>query len=223
MGAHELIKSNWDESLTLQQNYKRLGLVTKVNGVAGGQGLEANAAYAQIRAELAEKTLSVPVEWRTLDEESPSPITTEISEEKEDLDEQEGLDVPKFIDDRVTSIGQKVSLKKVRNVRLDQKLASSQSSSAEMTETQKEGEPGLLKTQIIEALEKEAKEQVRVLRATSDHEDLFLELLQNKHGDDYERMARDVKLNKFLFTAGQLKKKFSRWALKRSGVKRVLL
>ncbi|RPB12193.1 hypothetical protein P167DRAFT_464220, partial [Morchella conica CCBAS932] len=45
--GNALIAQNWDKKQTLAQNYKRLGLVSRLNGRAGGQETSLAAAAAQ--------------------------------------------------------------------------------------------------------------------------------------------------------------------------------
>lgn len=192
-GAHPLVKEHWDKSLTLKQNYANIGLVPVLNGMAGGQGSLANEHYASVKAQLLDQ--STDLEWR-----DPSEIPKESVVRI--LSESDGIEPPLLIDDRVTAIGSKVNLKKLRHVRLDQ--------------TQKESKP------VIEAMEEEAKHSVTIIRQTSDHEDLVLSSLKNKYGQDFAAMARDIKLNKYQLTAGQLKKRFTRQAMKQAGIRSVL-
>ncbi|KAJ3271715.1 Nucleolar protein 16 [Terramyces sp. JEL0728] len=85
-------------------------------------------------------------------------------------------------DSRATLIGQKVNLK--------------------APQTQ-ESKP----TKIIEQLEEESKLTAPVIRHQSEQEAYVFETLLRKYRDDFNAMAKDIKLNKYQLTAGQLKKK----------------
>ena len=62
-------------------------------------------------------------------------------------------------------------------------------------------------TPVTRALEAEAALAGPRIRYKSEHEARILEALVSKHGNDYDKMARDVKLNVFQKSAGQLKRK----------------
>jgi nucleolar protein 16 len=216
-GVHHLVQENWDKAKTLTENYEALGLIPKLMGSAGGQGAKANALYAMEKERLSAQTMPLDVEteieWRVIDrssegssEPSASSITVTAAQEDE-------IEPVKFIDDQVTALGAKVNLKRLRHIRLDGKGPSSDSSDSS---TPKEQNP------IIAAMEDEAKTVVQIIRQPSGHEELVLSALERKHGQDFKAMARDLKLNKYQFTPGQLKKKFQRVALKQSGISRVL-
>ncbi|KAJ3271719.1 Nucleolar protein 16 [Terramyces sp. JEL0728] len=85
-------------------------------------------------------------------------------------------------DSRATLIGQKVNLK------------------APQTQEPKP-------TKIIEQLEEESKLTAPVIRHQSEQEAYVFETLLRKYRDDFNAMAKDIKLNKYQLTAGQLKKK----------------
>ncbi|KAI8812329.1 putative nucleolar protein [Cladochytrium replicatum] len=63
---------------------------------------------------------------------------------------------------------------------------------------------------IVEEMEEVARNPYKEERHASEHEVQFLKDLVRNHGDDYEAMARDKKLNPFLLSAGQLKRKLTR-------------
>lgn len=65
-------------------------------------------------------------------------------------------------------------------------------------------------TDIILALEEEAANVVAIPRPQSSHEQLIYQELVAKWGHDYSAMARDIKLNVFQLSPGQLKKKMAR-------------
>ncbi|KAJ3322464.1 Nucleolar protein 16 [Boothiomyces sp. JEL0866] len=176
-GAHPLIQQTWDKKKTLLQNYEEMGLVVKLNGVSGGTGREA-AHRAQEMQKLEE--LKDKVEWRKLDDMPAKPNPAPSKEE------ENGIFAPIEghikTDSRATLIGQKVNLK------------------APQANESKQ-------TKIIEQLEEESKLTAPVIRHQSEQEAYVFEQLLRKHGDNYEAMAKDIKLNKYQLTAGQLKKK----------------
>jgi nucleolar protein 16 len=63
------------------------------------------------------------------------------------------------------------------------------------------------KTEIIAEMEKESKLYQKVSQYQSEQETMVFEELIAKHGDDYAKMSRDIKLNKYQLSAGQIKRK----------------
>ena len=66
-------------------------------------------------------------------------------------------------------------------------------------------------TEVVKELIAEARNPVeKKPRYPSEREKEWLERLVGKYGDDYERMARDMKLNPMQQTAGDLKKRIQK-------------
>ena len=63
---------------------------------------------------------------------------------------------------------------------------------------------------LISVFEWEAANAIKQQRHLSEQEQLIFNALISKHGQNYAAMARDLKLNKFQLTAGQLKRKMTR-------------
>ncbi|GAA5988596.1 hypothetical protein JCM10908_003634 [Rhodotorula pacifica] len=62
------------------------------------------------------------------------------------------------------------------------------------------------KTDIVRALEERAARKTKVIRHTSEFEETWLVKLVDKYGDDVAKMARDIKLNQWQKTPGELRK-----------------
>jgi nucleolar protein 16 len=62
-------------------------------------------------------------------------------------------------------------------------------------------------TEVIAELEKQAASFVPVQQRRSTQEAIIFDELVAKYGQDYQKMAADVKLNKYQLSAGQLKRK----------------
>lgn len=220
-GVHTLVQQNWDSKKTLKENYAHLGLIPRLMGSSGGQGSEANALYSAEKDKLsaAQTTTDLEgserqdIEWRVIDrsKEHVTPMASDTMDEE--------IEPPKFIDDRVTALGAKVNLKKLRHIRLDVRPGQEDSNAVEEDD---ESVTTSTVNPIVAAMEEEAKTVVQIIRKPSGHEELVLSALERKHGQDYKAMARDMKLNKYQFTPGQLKKKFERVSLKQQGISRIL-
>ncbi|KAI8920324.1 hypothetical protein PhCBS80983_g01520 [Powellomyces hirtus] len=181
--AHPLVRKNWDKRLTLKQNYERMGLVSALNGAAGGT--EHGAAERAAEQEVLEKQKE-EIEWRSIDAEPPTPIAPIEPEDEEGYD----VDVqgPVQIDPRVKRIGHKVGLK--RQVVDVARPTPSHS--------------------VVEAMEAESRDVVKLIRHASEQEGKIFGDLLRKHARDYDAMALDMKLNKYQLSAGQLKKRIER-------------
>ncbi|GAA5872387.1 hypothetical protein JCM3774_004507 [Rhodotorula dairenensis] len=62
------------------------------------------------------------------------------------------------------------------------------------------------KTDVVRALEARAARKTKVVRHSSEFEETWLVKLVEKYGDDVARMARDIKLNQWQKTPGELRK-----------------
>ncbi|POY72828.1 hypothetical protein BMF94_4237 [Rhodotorula taiwanensis] len=62
------------------------------------------------------------------------------------------------------------------------------------------------KTDVVRALEERAARKTKVIRHTSEFEEVWLVKLVQKYGDDTAKMARDLKLNRWQKTPNELRK-----------------
>ncbi|KAJ3033135.1 Nucleolar protein 16 [Rhizophlyctis rosea] len=190
--AHPVIQKNWDKKLTLRQNYRAMGLLPMLNGVAGGTDT------GNMERGLEEKELEKArqeVEWRVIGEEGEERGAGE--EEEQEEEEEYGIEGKLEVDERVLRLGSKVSLR-------------------HLPSTTALPAPPPTATSIIALLEAEAASAVKLQRKASEQEARVLLDLVRKHGLEYDRMARDLKLNRYQLTTGQLRKKFEK--LQKGGV-----
>jgi nucleolar protein 16 len=76
-------------------------------------------------------------------------------------------------------------------------------------ETDSKFQPTELSTKIINEMVKDCK-SVPVAQHQSEQETLVFEALISKYGNDYDKMARDFKLNSYQLSAGQIKRKIQK-------------
>jgi nucleolar protein 16 len=188
-GVHPIIQKNWDKQLTLKQNYEKLGLIPRLNGDAGGNGSEAKRAVLEMKRK---QELKDDVEWRVI-EDIPT-VETEMEDTDEKMPEYltQPIEPSVQVDSRILKIGKKVNLKSV--IPMD-----------EEEQEQTEQNP------IIMEMERLAQMVEKLVRHASEQEVLVFKPLVQKYGDNYEAMSRDIKLNKYQLSSGQLKRKISRW------------
>ena len=198
--AHPLIAANYDKSKTLTQNYAAMGLVTRLNNAAGGSNYALEHEYS------TEKTNENSEEEQEIGNEdehlstwakkmgavsviNPNEGTTQdIKDESDsDIDLVDGTSIPD-----------------VRAIGIISKIGHT---------FEKQNKKSANTTSIIEAMIKESESAVKIIRHVSEQEEKFLVSLRNKYGDDLKKMSRDSKLNPFLLTSGQLKKKFEKLEL----------
>ncbi|KAL1960593.1 hypothetical protein VTO42DRAFT_7172 [Malbranchea cinnamomea] len=197
--GNAIIAANWDKKLTLTQNYRRLGLTSRLNVPAGGSeklpststatGTEdpLHASLVGTRHEMKLKPAEARVER--------DPKTGKILRVIRDDEEEEMVEV---------------AGKKRRKVNpLDDPLE----------ELPQIGEPvvnGAAPTGVVAELERQAALEEEALkkrkpRHQSQREIEWLERLVQKYGDDTRAMARDRKLNPMQQTEADIARRLRKW------------
>ncbi|KAK6457241.1 ribosome biogenesis protein Nop16 [Scheffersomyces xylosifermentans] len=174
--SNPIIAANWDKSLTLSQNYKRLGLRSKLGTRAGGEERKVES-LTEIRAR------------RAKDSEKVTPADIEQTEDPSEIPEGEA----RLIRDPETNEVVKViygTKKVVKNTESD-----------------------VENTSVIKQLEEYAHKhaQIKKDRTPSERENDWLKSLYEKYGDDYEKMKWDKKLNLQQQSAGDLRRRITKW------------
>lgn len=196
IASNPIIEANWDYSLTLKQNYKKLGLTSKLQIAAGGveQSIE-KPRIKQAAHDLYQR-----------DENNDE----EEEEESEDEGEIDENDIPlgeaRIIRDKETNEVVKVIYGKKKPLTDDLKLA------------QVQDIPESEKTEVVKQLEAYASRPlVRQERTASERESDWLKALWEKYGDDYGKMKWDKKLNIYQQSEGDLKRRITKWR-KQNGI-----
>jgi nucleolar protein 16 len=147
--------------LTLSQNYKRLGLRSKLGNPAGG----------------VEKVLSLDANEQD-QEEKP----------EDSLEAGEG-----------------------RIIRHEDGTVTVEYGHSEESDDEQELEPSESSNVVIQQLEQLSRSGITKPRLQSDREQDWIRTLVEKHGDDYEAMMWDKKLNIYQQSQGDLKKRVKKW------------
>jgi len=186
------IAKNWDRKLTVSQNYKRLGLTSRLNAATGGtekkkagdgDNLESNRqdslAIAGPRAARKSTTQEVQVERDPETGRIIRVIRPETNENDNPLNDP--LNDIMDIDDKQTESPQ---------------------------------------TDVVAQLEAEVAEEEESLakkkqpRKQSQREEEWIARLVEKHGDDIKAMVRDRKFNSMQQTEGDISRRVKKWKAK---------
>ena len=200
--ANPIIAKHWNQKETLSQNYRRLGLTSRLNHATGGTektvallGLnDAKSSRADTAADSTANALNIV---------SKPPQAAEVEELEVERDPNTGAIL------RV--IGQEEEKDNPLNDPLNELDDSDggEWNGFAMVPERKEGEEV---NPVIQQLEEAAKNGARKApRKQSQREEEWLEGLVSKYGDDYGRMARDRKLNPMQQTAADIKRRVLKW------------
>lgn len=157
--GNAIIAANWDKKQTLQQNYKRLGLVSNPNINASSGGTE--KLY-------------------------PAPKKAEEKVDEHGLRANEAIIERDAEGNVVNVIYSNVSTTAAQDTADDERTES---------------------TSVVKALEQRALEGKFTPREASQGEIEWLKRITTKHGDNFERAARDKKVNPMQQTAAQILKR----------------
>ena len=175
--SNPIIEANWDKSLTLKQNYKRLGLRAKLGRSAGGDERKVESlSELQAKREKNQKNQLKHV-----------PTVSEI----------ENLDDPSRIPEGEARLIRDPETNEVIKVIYGTMKVDDNDESEEEIEN-----PSVIK-QLEEYAEKIVKSKRKDI---NQKENDWIKSLYEKYGDDYDKMKWDKKLNIYQQSAGDLKK-----------------
>jgi nucleolar protein 16 len=192
LAANPVVAASWNPKETLAQNYRRLGLRAKLNGVAGGQERDFAAGNVQAR-EKDEKTVRDPLfianggHVGALATKKEAPGANEARIER-DADGN----VVRIVYGKTRAYDDSDD---------DEEFSGFADSAADEN-----------KTEVVKELERLASlPVVSTPRVQSTREQDWISDLVAKYGDDFDAMVRDRKLNVFQQTAGDLRRRVKKW------------
>lgn len=200
--SNAIIAANWDKTSTLSQNYKRLGLTSRLNKTTGGiekkgsdvPGLRERGGKGA--RDVREHGLQISSSG------SKGPQQVEFQEAKIERDEETGgilrvvesaLRRPQRLDDPLNELDTDSESDAAEEEAISQSVA-------------------LPKTDVVQRLEQEAQRpEKKYVRKQSEGEKDFIEQLVAKYGDDYAKMERDMQINYMQRSAGDLERRIVKW------------
>ena len=222
--ANPIIAANWDDSLTLAQNYKKLGLRARLQAPAGGQEVDFSKVVRKPVltpvSESDDSSGSSEEEGEGEEEEShgnglnkTGTNTNGTTFSEEDFDENNIPEGEARIQRDEAGNVIKVIYGKKKLFDIDQGVDELRRQIAQREEKEeKEGDGGNQKTEFIKRLEEYASQPVyHRERTMSKREDEWLQRLYEKHGNDYKKMFFDMQLNVNQQSIGDIKRRMKKW------------
>ncbi|KAL4943440.1 nucleolar protein 16 [Aspergillus oleicola] len=203
--GNQIIADNWNRKETLTQNYRRLGLMHRLNAPSGGSekrktanGLEEIGDSLHIKGSVDAQKSSA------------------VKDVKVERDPETGkiIRVIRPEDDEVEIAG--------RKVRASNPLNDPLNDIAEVdidVLSQGQGQGKKPASHIVQQLESQADAEGSVPkkpRHQSTRETEWIERLVERHGDNYAAMARDRKLNPMQQTVGELRRRINKFQASRA-------
>ncbi|KAI6250887.1 Nucleolar protein 16 [Erysiphe necator] len=192
--GNSIIAANWDHKKTLSQNYRNLGLTSRLNSTTGGvekliSGTQSNSSTLS-KFQISNTILKgiEPGEARV----ERDPLSGKILR----VIHQKSKSNP--LNDLISSESEEETICKDKNF--------SDHSNYINTENN-----------IIRQLEEQASRvPEKKQRKLSEREQIWIENLVTQYGDEYEKMARDSKLNPMQQTSADIRRRIEKWKASRS-------
>ncbi|CUS21938.1 LAQU0S04e04280g1_1 [Lachancea quebecensis] len=191
--GNPIIAKNWDHSLTLSQNYEKLGLRSKLQDPAGGK-------EASLEKVIAKEPLAKTPFSGDSDEEWDSDSDNSTRNAADDVVSEENIPLgeARILRDNEGNVLKIVYGKK--------DVGGGDESSAVVSQQET--------TTVKELKAFAARPVVTKVRTPSEREELWLKSLYEKHGDDYRKMFFDKKLNVMQQTEADIRKRVIKWKLR---------
>ncbi|KAF2432363.1 nucleolar protein 16 [Tothia fuscella] len=198
--ANPIIAANWDSQETLTQNYRRLGLASKLNHSTGGTQKTAATVGNALEDEYADDPLAI---------NSKTAAITKTPEVRIERDPETGAIL------RVIEVEEANPLNDPLNEFSDTEVPAFNSLGHVPKSAQRQG----VNTAVTRQLEELAANGIkRKPRAQSSREEEWIEELVGKYGDDYGKMFRDRKLNVWQQSEGDIRKRVKKWREKHKDI-----
>ncbi|KAI9869174.1 MAG: Nucleolar protein 16 [Pleopsidium flavum] len=189
------VAANWNQSLTLSQNYRRLGLTSKLNASTGGTEKPSSSITSSFAASAPPKdafsinsklpTTLVPTEARIERDPSTGAILRVVHPENRKRENPLNDALNEFSESEPDALVAEISPQ--------------------------------VPTGIVRELEEQASlEAKKRPRQQSKREEEWIENLVATYGEDYRRMVRDRKLNPMQQSEGDLRRRVRRWNERRA-------
>jgi len=187
--GNRIIAANWDQKETLTQNYRRLGLTSRLNSTTGG--VEKLHAGPESKSSTTSK-LAIS---------NAIPKTFEPTEARVERDPETG----KIL--RVIH-----SSKRANPLNDPLNSESEDDDMADGEEFKGLGDISQSNNEIIKQLEEQASMGAEKReRQQSDREKEWVERLVRKHDENFDKMAWDMRLNPMQQTAADIKRRVAKW------------
>lgn len=189
--------------MTLTQNYRRLGLVHRLNAPTGGMEKSRDGAPEK------------PADSLHINDSTTATTKKGLGEAKVERDSETGRILRVIRDeDMIEFAGQRLR----RANPLDDPLNDLSDEEAEREQQpQQKGSESAIVQQLERQADKEGQAvQNRKPRHQSKREDEWITRLVEKHGDNITAMARDRKLNAMQQTEGDLRRRIRKWKASRA-------
>ncbi|KAF2484025.1 ribosome biogenesis protein Nop16 [Neohortaea acidophila] len=207
--SNSIIAANWDKTQTLTQNYRRLGLAAKLNKTTGG--VEKTATSLQKEQDGTGGLANGQLHGLVIGGGSRRAAQTmEVKEVEVERDPKTGriLRVVGAESVKANPLGDPLNdldsdEEDSEGDVYDQHGAALRPSAEARSEA---------RTTVVRDLEREAsRPEAKYRRHQSEGERAFVEELVEKYGDDYGKMARDMKINYMQRSEGDLKRRVKKW------------
>ncbi|GAP84184.1 putative nucleolar protein 16 [Rosellinia necatrix] len=214
--GNSIVAKNWNKKETTMQNYRRLGLVSRLRAPTGGVEPKLRAGALPSSSSSSSGGTSDPFAIHGMRGKAGAAATTEVRVERDESgritrvvrpDERRGR--PNPLNDPLVELD------------TDSEAEGDDGAGEEAEEWGGFGAGGGgdddEQNEIIRQLEGEANRPVvKKPRAASTREADWLQALVDRHGDDTAAMARDAKLNPMQQTGADIAKRLRKW--KKGGV-----
>ncbi|KAL4870293.1 nucleolar protein 16 [Aspergillus spectabilis] len=194
--GNAIIAENWDRHLTLTQNYRRLGLMHRLNAPSGGS----EKRKTENGLEEVQDSLHIKGSVDAIVKNSA------FGETKVERDPETGkiLRVVRKDVDEIEVAG--------RKHRRSNPLNDPLNDLSEQDDDESKPQGKSAKNSIVQQLEAQASvEAPKKPRHQSKREDEWITRLVERHGENYAAMARDRKLNPMQQTPGDLRRRINKW------------
>ncbi|EMC99203.1 hypothetical protein BAUCODRAFT_31538 [Baudoinia panamericana UAMH 10762] len=205
---HPIIAANWDKSQTLEQNYQRLGLASKLNKHTGGREKKLEDVHRlrtardeDVGLERKQDALAIASLRR--------PEQLNVAEAKVERDPKTGR-IMKIVDSAEGPIKANPLNDPLNDI--DSDVEDETLGQHADTMGVAESAQGETRSEVVARLEQEARRPAKKYKPkSSDNERAFIAELVGKYGEDYAAMARDLKINYMQRSEGDLKRRIKKW------------